>query len=87
MTVRDLHKRMTNLMEMNTKEGKEHYNELEVWVAVQISPRRKLYFPVTAIWGGCLTIPKPDNNLAGYKDNVRCIEIRTDEDSKVIIKN
>lgn len=89
MSLRALHKRLGDLIAENDANPSfaERNDKLEAWVSFQMSTKRKVYLPVTAVWGGWLTIPKPDDNTAGYKEDVHCFELRADIQDKVTVKN
>lgn len=81
MTLRQALERIQNIVAMNDREGRSAYNDLPLYASVQLSPRRRHYFPATAFWGGCLSL-QPTG-----QPEVRCVELRCDGTQSVVIKS
>ncbi len=84
MTLRDMAQRLQDIIATNDRENRSQYNDLPLYASVQLTPRRKYYFPVGTVWGGCLSIP---SYLGPIQPDVRCVEVRLEGQHPTIIKN
>jgi hypothetical protein len=80
MTLRELQKRINNIVATLEAEGRGERLDLPVHVSVRVTPRRNIYVPLEYVSGAELGYKDADGN------EVRCIEAHADGKRKTTKK-
>lgn len=83
MTIEQLYVRLGEIIQNNKEKGRENFNKLPICVAVDISPRRRTYFPLESISESITSIPSPVSPKQPLRN---VIELQVNIQAKVTVK-